>query len=163
MSGIADLCGEQDRIIDITVAIDKLDKIGEDGVVKELKDKGFSEETLEIIRPMFQLSGTNDEVIAQLTEILQSSEIGLKGIEELKYVLAKVNRLGVKKAKIKVDVTLARRIELLHRCNFRSKGQWRENGKHLRWWTLRRSYRIVWFEKHVRRWNFFPEQIEFTM
>jgi histidyl-tRNA synthetase len=108
LSGIAEICGEQERIIDITVAIDKLDKIGEEGVVNELLGKGFEESTLEIIKPLFHLNGSNDEVLAKLKTLLANSEIGLKGIEELEFVLAKTKRLGLRRAKLEVDVTLAR-------------------------------------------------------
>lgn len=108
LSGIADVCGEADKLIDITVAIDKLDKIGEDGVVKELIEKGVSASAIEKIQPLFSLLGNNDECIAKMKTILASSEIGLKGIEELEFVLNQVKDLGVKRAKIEFDVTLAR-------------------------------------------------------
>jgi histidyl-tRNA synthetase len=108
LSGIAEVSGESDKLIDITVAIDKLDKIGEDGVVKELLEKGVSENAISKIKPLFSLLGNNDETIAKMKEILASSEIGLKGIEELEFVLNQVKELGVKNAKVEFDVTLAR-------------------------------------------------------
>ncbi|MCT4561637.1 MAG: histidine--tRNA ligase [Crocinitomicaceae bacterium] len=108
LSGIAEVCGEQDRIVDITVAIDKLDKIGEEGVVTELEGKGISAEAIAKIKPLFAMSGSNEEVLAVLTDYLKDSEIGLKGIEELKYVLIKTELLGLHRAIVIVDVTLAR-------------------------------------------------------
>lgn len=108
LSGIAEVCGEQERIVDITVAIDKLDKIGEEGVVTELEGKGLSTEAIDKIKPLFAMSGSNDEVLAVLSDYLKDSEIGLKGIEELKYVLRKTEILGLQRAKVVVDVTLAR-------------------------------------------------------
>lgn len=108
LSGIAEVSGQQEKLIDITVAIDKLDKIGQEGVEKELIEKGISVEAIEIIRPLFNLAGNNDENLAQMSQFLASSEIGLKGIEELKFVLDQTNELGLEKAELKFDVTLAR-------------------------------------------------------
>lgn len=108
LSGIAEVSGESDKIIDITVAIDKLDKIGEDGVVKELLEKGVSESAISKIQPLFTITGSTEERLQQMKTFLTDSEIGLKGIEELEYVLAQVNELGVKRATIEFDVTLAR-------------------------------------------------------
>jgi histidyl-tRNA synthetase len=108
LSGIAEVSGESDKIIDITVAIDKLDKIGEDGVVKELLEKGVSENAISKIQPLFTITGSTEERLQQMKAFLTESEIGLKGIEELEYVLAQVNELGVQRATIEFDVTLAR-------------------------------------------------------
>lgn len=108
LSGIAEVSGESDKIIDITVAIDKLDKIGEDGVVKELLEKGVSESAISKIQPLFTITGSTEERLHQMKTFLTDSEIGLKGIEELEYVLAQVNELGVQRATIEFDVTLAR-------------------------------------------------------
>jgi histidyl-tRNA synthetase len=108
LSGIAEVSGESDKIIDITVAIDKLDKIGEDGVVKELLEKGVSENAISKIQPLFTITGSTEERLQQMKSFLTESEIGLKGIEELEYVLAQVNELGVQRATIEFDVTLAR-------------------------------------------------------
>jgi histidyl-tRNA synthetase len=108
LSGIAEITGESDKIIDITVAIDKLDKIGEDGVVKELTEKGVSENSIAKIKPLFSLSGSNKEITESLSILLKDSEIGLKGIEELSFVLKQVESLGLKRAKLEFDVTLAR-------------------------------------------------------
>lgn len=108
LSGIAEICGESEKIVPITVAIDKLDKIGVDGVVKELSEKGISEASIEKIKPLFEMTGDTTERLAAMKSYLSESEIGLKGIEELEFVLNKVNDLGVRKATIEFDVTLAR-------------------------------------------------------
>jgi histidyl-tRNA synthetase len=108
LSGIAEVSGESDRLIDITVALDKLDKIGEEGVVKELQEKGVAESSIEKIKPLLTLSGSTTERIEIMKNYLASSEIGLKGIEELVFVLNTVEKLGVERANIVFDVTLAR-------------------------------------------------------
>ncbi len=108
LSGIAEVCGESEKIVNITVAIDKLDKIGKEGVVKELREKGVSDSAIEKIDPLFEMNGTTSEKLSQMRDYLTSSEIGIEGIDELTYVLDEVERLGVKSAKIEFDVTLAR-------------------------------------------------------
>ncbi len=108
LSGIAEVSGETERLVDITVAIDKLDKIGEEGVVKELQEKGISATAIEKIRPLFSFSGTNEEKVAKMSDFLAQSEIGLKGIEELQFVFDQVNALGLVKAELEFDITLAR-------------------------------------------------------
>lgn len=108
LSGIAEVCGEEDKLITITVAIDKLDKIGIDGVIKELKEREVSEKAIEKIKPLFELNGSNEEKLEILRKMLELSETGLKGIEELSEVLNKVNQLGIKNANLEFDVTLAR-------------------------------------------------------
>lgn len=108
LSGIAEVSGEADKLIDITVAIDKLDKIGKDGVVNELRSKGVSEKAIEIIDPLFSLSGTNEERLSTMRMFLANSEIGLKGVEELEFVLNQTKELGTERATVEFDVTLAR-------------------------------------------------------
>lgn len=108
LSGIAEVTKEEDKIIDITVAIDKLDKIGEDGVVKELTEKNVSQEAIDKIRPLFSLKGDTEKMLAFMREFLTDSEIGMKGIEELEYVFQKTEILGLRNAKLEFDVTLAR-------------------------------------------------------
>ena len=107
LGGIAEVAGQADRLIDITTAIDKLEKIGEEKVFDELKAKGFSEEAISKLRPFLALSGTNREKLAQLKELLASSEEGQKGIEELEYILDHVERLQFS-AELVVDLSLAR-------------------------------------------------------
>ena len=108
LTGIAEVSGEADRIVDITVAIDKLDKIGEEGVLEELKSKGISESAIERIKPLFQLKGTNQEKLNLMRTFLSASEIGLKGIEELEFVLNSIQNIGLDRGEVEFDVTLAR-------------------------------------------------------
>lgn len=108
LSGVAELCGESDKIIAITVAIDKLDKIGKDGVIKELKEKNVSDDAIEKIKPLFDLKEGDAENLSKMKEFLASSEVGMKGIEELEYIFSKIDLLGLRKAKLEFDVTLAR-------------------------------------------------------
>jgi len=108
LTGIAEVSGEVDRIVDITVAIDKLDKIGEEGVLEELKSKGISESAIERIQPLFQLKGTNQEKLNLMRTFLSASEIGLKGIEELEFVLNLIQKIGLERGEVEFDVTLAR-------------------------------------------------------
>ena len=99
--------GAADKIIDITVAIDKLDKIGIDNVNAELKEKGLSDEAIATLQPLLALDGTNEERLAALAGMLASSEVGMKGIEEMRYVLTQVAALGTR-AHVELDVSLAR-------------------------------------------------------
>ncbi|WP_107038656.1 histidine--tRNA ligase [Brumimicrobium mesophilum] len=108
LSGIAEITGEEDKIIDITVAIDKLDKIGEDGVVKEMTEKGVSEAAISKIRPLFSLTGNTEKTLDFMREFLADSEVGMKGIDELDNVFKTTSILGLKNAKLEFDVTLAR-------------------------------------------------------
>ena len=108
LSGIAEVSGETDKLIAITVAIDKLDKIGIEGVTKELLEKGISESALKKITPLFEIAGDTESRLTQMKAFLASSEVGLKGIKELEYVFKTVNELGLKRATIEFDVTLAR-------------------------------------------------------
>lgn len=107
LSGIAELVGEADKIIDITVAIDKLDKIGVEGVNKEMESKGVSAAAIEQLQPIINLNGSNAEKLAQLKEILASTEIGLKGVEEMSTVLGFLEDLEVQN-EVELDLTLAR-------------------------------------------------------
>ena len=107
LSGIAEVIGEADKLIDITVAIDKIDKIGIDKVNEELSQKGLNDEAISRLRPLLELSGSNSEKLQTLSELLASSEIGLKGIEELKEVLDGIDTLG-HECNVELDVSLAR-------------------------------------------------------
>lgn len=107
LTGIAEAIGEADKIIDITVAIDKIDKIGLDNVNKELKEKGLSESAITALRPILELSGTNEEKLDTMSGILQNSETGMKGIAEMREVINAVDSLG-HKAEMQIDVSLAR-------------------------------------------------------
>src|SRR5690554_3560800 len=108
LSGIAEVIGAKDKLIDFTVALDKLDKIGEEGVKKEMLEKGISQEAIEKVQPLFQFTGTTSEKLNQLSELLQSSEEGLKGVEELRFICEAIDSLGLYKSKLALDVTLAR-------------------------------------------------------
>ncbi len=108
LSGIAEVIGASDKLIDFTVALDKLDKIGEDGVKKEMLEKGISEEALVKVQPLFNFTGTIQEKIAKLSVLLSSSDEGMKGVEELQFICDNVSKLGLQKATLDLDVTLAR-------------------------------------------------------
>ena len=107
LTGIAEVIGEADKIIDITVAIDKLDKIGLDNVNKELADNGLSAEAIEKLQPILSLSGTNEEKLNTISSVLSASEIGLKGVEETRFILDTLNNVGLNN-EIQLDLTLAR-------------------------------------------------------
>ncbi|MDB4088068.1 histidine--tRNA ligase [Flavobacteriales bacterium] len=108
LSGLVEVIGESDKLIPITVAIDKLDKIGEEGVVKELREREVSEAAIEKLKPILTISGTNDDLLEAVNSIVKSSEIGAKGIEELREVLDIVKSMGLDKAKLEFDPSLAR-------------------------------------------------------
>ncbi len=107
LSGIAEIIGEPERITDITVAIDKIDKIGIENVNAELLEKGISQEAVKQLQPILSLSGTNEEKLESLSKLLASSETGMKGIEELKYVIGGTIAAGID-ARLELDVSLAR-------------------------------------------------------
>ena len=107
LTGIAEIIGEADKIVDITVAIDKLDKIGLDNVNAELGSKGIPQEAIEKLQPIIMLSGTNEEKLETLKTVLVASETGLKGVEESEFILKTVASLGVK-SEVELDLTLAR-------------------------------------------------------
>src|SRR6187200_2351877 len=104
LTGIAEVIGASDKLIDFTVALDKLDKIGEDGVKKEMIEKGISPEAIEKVQPLFDFKGTISEKINQLSQLLSASEEGLKGIEELKFICDNVMNLGLDKSILDLDV-----------------------------------------------------------
>jgi len=108
LSGIAEVIGASDKLIDFTVALDKLDKIGEDGVKKEMLEKGISESALQKVQPLFNFTGTITEKLEKLSGLLSTSEEGKKGIEELRFICDNVTKLGLQKANLDLDVTLAR-------------------------------------------------------
>ena len=107
LTGIAEIIGEADKIVDITVAIDKLDKIGLDNVNAELASKGIPQEAIEKLQPIIMLSGSNEEKLETLKTVLSASETGLKGVEESEFILKTVSSLGVK-SEVELDLTLAR-------------------------------------------------------
>ncbi|MDR2843914.1 MAG: histidine--tRNA ligase [Candidatus Symbiothrix sp.] len=107
LSGIAEIIGEADKIVDITVAIDKLDKIGLENVNLELAAKGISEEAIAKLQPIINLSGSNREKTATLKTVLASSEVGMKGVGEIQTVLDKIELLSIP-TELELDLTLAR-------------------------------------------------------
>ncbi len=140
LSGIAEMIGEADKIVDITVAIDKLDKIGLDAVNEELREDGISEEAIQKLQPIINLSGTNEEKIATMRQVLAGSEVGQKGIDEVEYVLNKFNGARGKEQEntscpsnplapcplppapnIELDLTLARGLNYYTGCIFEVK------------------------------------------
>ena len=107
LTGIAEVIGAADKIVDITVAIDKLDKIGLENVNEELRSKGLSEEAIERLRPIILLQGSNQEKLVTLKEVLADSEVGLKGVSELEFILERISHTPIR-ADLEVDLTLAR-------------------------------------------------------
>ncbi|MFR6543655.1 MAG: histidine--tRNA ligase [Butyricimonas virosa] len=107
LAGIAETIGHPDKLVDITVAIDKMDKIGAENVNAELREKGVSEEAIEKLQPILRLEGSNEEKLTRLQEILKDSETGLKGVAELSTVFRYLNQLDIQ-TEIKLDLTLAR-------------------------------------------------------
>lgn len=108
LSGIAEVIGAKEKLIDFTVALDKLDKIGEEGVKKEMLSKGISLDAINKVEPLFNFSGDIDEKIQKLQNLLGSSEEGLKGVEELQFICENVQKLGLQQSVLDLDVTLAR-------------------------------------------------------
>ena len=122
LTGIAEMIGQADKIVDITVAIDKLDKIGLENVNQELADDGIPAEAIQRLQPIIQLSGSNAEKIAIMREVLKDSEIGLKGIEEVEFVLNTLGSVvGGLSAKVELDLTLARGLNYYTGCIFEVK------------------------------------------
>ena len=107
LTGIAEVIGAADKIVDITVAIDKLDKIGLDNVNQELREDGLTEEQIAKLQPIISLEGTNEEKLDTIAEVLKESEVGLKGVEETRYILNTLKVTGLKN-ELQLDLTLAR-------------------------------------------------------
>lgn len=108
LTGIAEVIGAAEKIVDITVAIDKLDKIGIDNVNAELREDGLSEQQIERLQPIILLGGTNEEKLATIAEVLKDSETGMKGVEETRFILGTLSSLGSLNNEIVLDLTLAR-------------------------------------------------------
>ena len=124
LSGIAEMIGEADKIVDITVAIDKLDKIGLDAVNEELREDGISEEAIQKLQPIINLSGTNEEKIATMRQVLAGSEMGQKGIDEVEFVLntlSNQNNQNTLTNPLELDLTLARGLNYYTGCIFEVK------------------------------------------
>ena len=108
LSGIAQVIGAQDKLIDFTVALDKLDKIGPDGVKKEMLEKGISQDAITKVQPLFSFKGTAKEQLESLKGMLSASQTGMQGIQELEFIVANVSALELQTATLAIDVTLAR-------------------------------------------------------
>ncbi|GHC52605.1 histidine--tRNA ligase [Ulvibacter litoralis] len=108
LSGIAEVIGAEDKLIDFTVALDKLDKIGEEGVKTEMLSKGISESAILKLQPLFSFYGTASEKLEQLKGLLSTSETGLQGVSELEFITTTLETIGLQTASLEIDVTLAR-------------------------------------------------------
>jgi histidyl-tRNA synthetase len=108
LSGIAEVIGAKDKLISFTVALDKLDKIGKEGVVTEMLSKGITEEAIEKVSPLFDFSGSNADKLNSLENMLSTSEEGLEGVQDLRFVCDSIEVIGLESAFLEVDVTLAR-------------------------------------------------------
>jgi histidyl-tRNA synthetase len=108
LSGFSDLLQEKDKFTEFIVALDKLDKIGKDGVINEMKAKGISDTSIQNIMPIFDEAGNNNEKLALLNNLLSQSEEGQKGLEELRFVLDNIEAVGLQSATVSFDITLAR-------------------------------------------------------
>ncbi|UMB61539.1 histidine--tRNA ligase [Lutibacter sp. A80] len=108
LAGIAEIIGAKDKLIDFTVALDKLDKIGEEGVTKEMLSKGISEKAIEKVEPLFNFVGTNQDKLNQLEALLADSEEGLQGVKDVRFIVNNIEELGLESANLELDVTLAR-------------------------------------------------------
>lgn len=120
LTGIAEMIGESDKIVDITVAMDKLDKIGLDAVNAELAKAGISAEAIEKLQPIILLEGSNEEKLNTMKQVLAESETGLKGVEECSFVLQTLQSLGLKN-ELELDLTLARGLNYYTGCIFEVK------------------------------------------
>lgn len=118
LSGIAEVLGASERIIDFTVALDKLDKIGQEGVINELLSKGFSEDAVNKVLPLMGLTGDFNSKLDLLSDFLEGSEQGIEGVEELRFVVDMVTQLGLKSIELDIDVTLARGLNYYTGCIF---------------------------------------------
>ncbi len=108
LAGIAEIIGAKDKLIDFTVALDKLDKIGADGVIKEMLAKGISEIAIKKVEPLFDFKGSNQEKLNKLSNLLKESENGLQGVEELRFIVDQAEIFGLQTAQLVLDITLAR-------------------------------------------------------
>ncbi|GAB5399955.1 MAG: histidine--tRNA ligase [Aureisphaera sp.] len=108
LSGIAEVIGASDKLIDFTVALDKLDKIGEEKVKEEMRGKGISDTAIEKVQPLFEASGSASDKLNLLKDLLASSETGTQGITEMEFIVSNIDALGLDAASLEIDVTLAR-------------------------------------------------------
>ena len=122
LSGIAEVIGAQDKLIPFTVALDKLDKIGKEGVIKELLANGISAEAVDMAMPLFDMPDQINDPFNTLSGFLKNSAVGKQGIEELQFIIENIAKLGLMSTDVALDVSLARGPELLHRGHYGSGG-----------------------------------------
>lgn len=118
LSGLAEVIGETDKLIDFTVALDKLDKIGRDGVEKEMLQKGISQEAIQKLAPVFEFSGDFDDQLKDLAQLLSDSKVGLQGIEELQFISNSIKEMPLQTAQLSLNITLARGLNYYTGCIF---------------------------------------------
>lgn len=128
LSGLAEVAKIQDKLIDFTVALDKLDKIGKEAVEKEMLSKGISKESIELLSPVFHISGSFEEQLESLEKVLTTSETGLKGIEELRFIQKNTKELSLDKADLVLNLTLARGLDYYTGAIFEVKAKGVEMG-----------------------------------
>lgn len=118
LAGIAEVMGAEDKLIDFTVALDKLDKIGKEKVQDEMRSKGIDQEAIDVLDPVFSLTGSYADKIASMKELLKDSQIGLQGIEELEFINSFIDNSSLKSAALDLDITLARGLNYYTGCIF---------------------------------------------
>lgn len=123
LAGLAEIAEIQEQLIDFTVALDKLDKIGQDAVISEMKEKGIQENSIEKFKPLFHIQGTFDEQLNQLEEFLKPSEIGMQGIEDLKFIQNKLKNHQFLSSELILNLTLARGLDYYTGCIFEVKAK----------------------------------------
>ncbi len=137
LSGIAEVIGASDKLIDFTVALDKLDKIGAEGVTKEMLEKGITQQAIDTVSPLFSLSGTFGDQLDTLKELLSSSTTGSEGIEELLFINNAISDLGLETAILQLDVTLARGLNYYTGAIFEvAAPEGVQDGKYRWWWSI---------------------------
>ena len=153
MSGIAEIIGESDRLTDITVAIDKFEKIGAENVNKELAERGLTAEAIENLQPILRLEGSNENKLTELKTILAGSETGLKGVEELEVLFNLSSSLNLS-AQLELDLRLARGLNYYTGAIFEVKALDTEMGSITGGGTLRQPHRRVRPPRCFRRGYF---------
>lgn len=118
LTGIAEVTCVKDRLVEMTVAIDKLDKIGKEGVINELQERGFGKEVIEKISPLFELVGSTEEKLRTMKSFLLDSKTGIQGVEEVEWVIRQAEELGIQNAEVNFEVTLARGLNYYTGCIF---------------------------------------------
>ena len=155
LSGIAEVIGEGDKLIDITVAIDKLDKIGLEKVKEEMQTKGVSGSAIEKLDPILNMKGDAKQKLATMREVLADSVIGLEGVEEIQTVIDKVEVLGLESAELDFDLTLARGLNYYTGSIFEVEAKGVQMGSVGGGGRYDDLTGIFWFERYAWNWDFF--------